>query len=256
MVPSLTRPPIRVPLFVSLSFFWASLALEESYVEADSLLATDDECRSGEEGPHDCAMSALQLKAKVSTEGEPIAAQVQIAEGDEDNATSSCAFRVFEGQNRGAEACFCHKSSNPGCTKLPCACREGCAGYRIQHRESISFHNYAKTQCPTAMLTLPRSFYKDISDLKNSCGGGAAGLLAAMLVDGFNSYHMSGGPLGPVMQCIHKPWQVSVHWLHLHTFCTWGTIDQMPNAQNAFCHVMNSVGEATTLANKFLSWDR
>mmetsp|Transcript_31882 Transcript_31882/g.80832 ORF Transcript_31882/g.80832 Transcript_31882/m.80832 type:complete len:294 (-) Transcript_31882:192-1073(-) len=169
-------------------------------------------------------------------------------------AYGSCTSAVYHGPSHGAEACFCQKAHNAACVALPCACREGCAGFEYQNAGVISFRNSARTDCSGAMLTIPRAYFADISHL-GQCGTGASSLLTSMLMDGFNAYHMSVGS-GPVMQCIHKASTASVHWLHLHSFCPDGQVDGLPNKNDAYCSLMTSVGEAGEIARKFLQWSR
>lgn len=87
-----------------------------------------------------------------------------------------------------------------------------------------------------------------IDDLSSRCSlMGAAKLLSGMLVQGYDAY---GG--GAVMQCIHKPFGISVRWLHLHTFCVGGHVDNLPNKANGLCATMTSQAEATNIANAWV----
>eukprot|EP00445_Apocalathium_hangoei_P018883 CAMPEP_0203894658 /NCGR_PEP_ID=MMETSP0359-20131031/37587_1 /ASSEMBLY_ACC=CAM_ASM_000338 /TAXON_ID=268821 /ORGANISM="Scrippsiella Hangoei, Strain SHTV-5" /LENGTH=227 /DNA_ID=CAMNT_0050816999 /DNA_START=50 /DNA_END=733 /DNA_ORIENTATION=- len=163
----------------------------------------------------------------------------------------SCTSALYQGPAQGAEACFCHKAHNAACVDLPCACREGCAGVEYQNAQTISFINLARTDCQGAMLTVPRAHIADMLDLKGECGSGASSLLTSMLMDGFKAYQTSVGS-GPVMQCIHSASTVSVHWLHLHSFCPEGQVDGLPNAMNAHCSLMTSIADAGQIAEQFL----
>jgi len=96
--------------------------------------------------------------------------------------------------------------------------------------------------------------------LRAHCAGGAAGLLAELLRDGFQSYQEHVGP-GKVMQCIHSSAHVTAPWLHVHTFCDGGSIDGMPLSPPqgnpiAWCATMSSLDEAETLAGRAVAWAR
>jgi len=121
----------------------------------------------------------------------------------------------------------------------------------LQSGEATTFTNKSPTSCKSAMLTIPKTFLGDIGDAKRKCGaGGAASLIAGMLRQSFNAYQ-SVTP-GTVYQCIHKAGSVSVHWLHLHTFCPDGRVDNMPNKHSALCYHMSSTGEANQIASDMI----
>jgi len=167
----------------------------------------------------------------------------------------SCSMIPWKGPNFGAESCFCHKAGNPSCRSLKCSCREGCSGIMMAGYEGVTFRNTAWGNCPHgALLTVPRTYVRDINHLSSTCGGGAHSLLSGMLSQGFSAYQARAS--GPVMQCVHKGWDVSVHWLHLHTFCAHGHVDGMPSRNVAYCSEMSSIGQAGEVASKFLHWSR
>lgn len=267
-----------------------SLAAEQ---ELTSNLASDDECTS--DGTTDCAMVALQHKAARSTTGvtqgvantlDALEAHLQdvgfpdddgdggvpssvlaavtansqsdlFEEGVADSgAAGMCPMNHYNGSPKGGAACFCQKAHNVACTHKACACREGCRGYLQQHYNSVSFRNNAQTSCSAALLTVSRSYFTDIQDMKRSCGGGGQGLLTSMLRDSFISYEGFAPTGGGVMQCIHAAGHVSVLWLHLHTFCTQGTVDNLPNKDTAYCSRMTGPAQAGQIAAKFMKWSR
>lgn len=238
------------------------------------LLAADDECGGGSGGaarePGACAISALQLASRAAGKAAAAAPASAPADGDADeaqllppaaNAFSvgvgngtqkySCPLVPYHGPPEGPESCFCHKAQNPACAARPCTCREGCDELAVmQGRQTVTFRNRAKAACVGAMLTIPRPYFTDISNLKLSCPGDD-GLLADMLADGFRAYESVHG--GPAMQCIHKPDHVSVRWLHLHTFCPGHTFEGMPGKATSYCALMSSEGQASDIAAQLLA---
>ena len=77
----------------------------------------------------------------------------------------------------------------------------------------------------------------------NSLVGSARGtynMLKSMLHSGFATYR-NHGHRGPVLQCIHQSWAVSVRWVHVHTFCTGTRFDGMPGG-SSLCQTMHSHG--------------
>ncbi|CAE8666583.1 unnamed protein product [Polarella glacialis] len=149
--------------------------------------------------------------------------------------------------------CFCQLADNPACRSEPCACKQGCgAEVTYRHTRSTSFVNYKRAwgcgaQSNRGLLTIPQSFFHDIRSLKNSCPG-AQELLAEMLRGSFRTYGTVAGP-GPVRQCIHAAGHVSQGWLHLHTFCQDGHLDNMPNAYwIAWCGSMSSIEQMNITA--------
>lgn len=266
----------RVALLWSLSL----LGRRQTAATLMGPLVADDECAS--EGSADCAVVALQHKAgrlvksalvgleahlrDAGTSGADLEAHASDLVALRQNWTHSqdlaphiqagtCSMNLYKGPPTGAEACFCQKAHNPNCMNKPCECREGCQGMIYQHASSMSFENRALTTCPLALLTIPRSYFSDIADLKRSCGGGAYSLLTSMLVDSYVTY-ATLAQSGTVWQCIHDVRHLSVHWLHLHTFCPEGTVDQLPSIKIAYCSKMTSIMEAGTVASKFLEWSR
>lgn len=71
-------------------------------------------------------------------------------------------------------------------------------------------------------------------------------MLKSMLHSGFSTYR-SHGHSGPVQQCIHQSWAVSVHWVHLHSFCTGARFDGMPGG-SSLCATMDSHDATWVLA--------
>eukprot|EP00441_Pelagodinium_beii_P025324 CAMPEP_0197659396 /NCGR_PEP_ID=MMETSP1338-20131121/47498_1 /TAXON_ID=43686 ORGANISM="Pelagodinium beii, Strain RCC1491" /NCGR_SAMPLE_ID=MMETSP1338 /ASSEMBLY_ACC=CAM_ASM_000754 /LENGTH=256 /DNA_ID=CAMNT_0043236297 /DNA_START=44 /DNA_END=811 /DNA_ORIENTATION=- len=135
------------------------------------------------------------------------------------------------------EMAFCHRAGNRGCGGTATG---GVATFINRAGGRGCFHD-------PPLLTVPRSYIKDINDLRRKPG--AFGTLRAMLTSGYYAY-MRTGYTGPVWQCIHPAGSVSVHWLHLHTFCKNGKVDGMPN-HHSFCALMHGPGEASSIAAKW-----
>jgi len=158
------------------------------------------------------------------------------------------------------ELCFCQLAGNSGCADRRCACDQGCAGDALLggNGHSVTFNNiHEASGCvgpPAALLTIPRSFYKNIHALRDGCRQRMVSLLASMLEASFETYQ-SRVALGPVSQCIHASHAVSVGWLHLHTFCPGGGIDNLPSSAHAgWCGTMYSSADAPALAKAIAAW--
>ena len=135
------------------------------------------------------------------------------------------------------EMAFCHRASNPGC-----------GGYAIGGVTSFENRNRGHG-CPAgAALTVPRSYVRDLSVLSKMPGSFQT--LVQMLESGFRFYQYTGH-MGPVWQCIHSPRSVSVRWLHLHTFCLEGKVDNLPTHHD-YCAKMSSYADATGIAASWL----
>lgn len=82
-------------------------------------------------------------------------------------------------------------------------------------------------------------------------------LILEMLQQGFLNYQNSVAK-GPVSQCIHAAHHTSSPWLHLHTFCEGGTLDQMHGDATVnkvyWCHKMQSINEAEAFAKEIVAW--
>lgn len=181
------------------------------------------------------------------------------AEGSIVIADPVCPMFRYTGRQFGADACFCNKAQNPSCNDV-CHCyKEGCDphenGIEVSG-ESVSFFSFPNVQnCRRRerVLTIPKSYFSHISDLRNKCGSnGTKALLTQMLVVGFARYQHAVGNVS-VSQCIHKPASVSVHWLHLHTFCTGGRADGMPNKFSSYCATMHTNADAQDIANHWVN---
>jgi len=138
-----------------------------------------------------------------------------------------------------AEMAFCQKASNPGCGG-------GAVG------GVSSFANRQKgsgCQGVRPTLTIPKSYIENIDHLKKTKGG--YGTLVNMLVSGFSTYAAHGGGKPPYWMCIHKSNSVSVRWLHLHTFCHEGKVDNLPN-RDALCAKMYSTSQANDIASQLM----
>mmetsp|Transcript_119246 Transcript_119246/g.320049 ORF Transcript_119246/g.320049 Transcript_119246/m.320049 type:complete len:278 (+) Transcript_119246:82-915(+) len=143
---------------------------------------------------------------------------------------------VYSGCEDCPEAEFCVYAGNPGC---------GGAGTA----EAVTFDNSRAAEgCQIRpVLTIPRSYMRDIADLQAKGASLAKQLLTIMLRQGFREYR-GRGYSGPVQQCLHLPAVVSVHWLHLHSFCAGAHFDGMPDAGSSMCRVMNDINDADWIA--------
>jgi len=177
------------------------------------------------------------------------------------STANGCPSRSYSGQRSGDDLCFCQLAGNPGCQGAPCACGQGCGPSVVwSNAETVTFKNRARAvgcSPSTVLLTASRSYYSTTRDLKAICGGGAAGLLRAMLQNSWDWYQSKVGS-GPVNQCFHNPRIASVKYLHLQTFCGGGQFHAMPtgNRKNSvgFCVTMSSRGQAGSLASKLAGW--
>ncbi|CAE8676063.1 unnamed protein product [Polarella glacialis] len=138
--------------------------------------------------------------------------------------------------DQGAEAIFCRKAGNPGCG--------GDTPGGV-----VTFDNIRQAQgCSiTPTLTIPRSYVRDIDDLRSMPW--AEFTLVSMLKSGFEAYH-ARGYRGKALQCIHRADHVSVHWLHLHTFCGSGRFEGMPGSIS-ICARMSSLDDAGRIAREW-----
>mmetsp|Transcript_30461 Transcript_30461/g.84009 ORF Transcript_30461/g.84009 Transcript_30461/m.84009 type:complete len:332 (-) Transcript_30461:104-1099(-) len=175
---------------------------------------------------------------------------------------AGCPYRPYTGAKRGNDLCFCQLSRNAGCKNDRCACAQGCNSQAVtwSNGATITFKNRARAQgCgpSTVLLTAPQSYFRDTSDLRRSCGGGAASLLAVMLKNSWDWYQSKVGR-GPVNQCFHNPHVASVKYLHMQTFCAHGSFHAMPtgNRKNGigFCVTMSSRDQAESLSHRLASW--
>lgn len=253
------RRCIRPCLLLLLTHLGCIGLCEEAGIGA---IPVDDECSGDGDGLLACSVSALQHRAVVlrgdlaAEQSDPVLHNVARASvGSVAKASSfACELVPYHGSPSGPESCFCHKAENPTCIDKPCTCVEGCSDTAVtQGRQTVTFRNRAKAACAGAMLTIPRPYFTDIDNLKSACTN-AADMLAEMLVNGYQAYEEARG--GPAMQCIHKADHVSVHWLHLHTFCPGTTFEGMPNKATSFCAPMSDVSQAGSIAAEFLSWAR
>jgi len=162
-------------------------------------------------------------------------------------------FFEFNGKNKAR--CFCQLAGNPGCAGTAWAC--GKTIKAIDHKRSVTFKNIARAQgCkdPTALLTIPTSYFQHVQALVSWCPVGAATLLAELIRNGFTSYQKLVTP-GVVKHCIHAGWHASVPWLHLHTICSTGMVDSMKwTSKAAYCETMSHVEEAEAVASKIVAW--
>lgn len=161
----------------------------------------------------------------------------------------------FEFNGKRKARCFCQLAGNPGCAGTAWAC--GKTGKAMEHQRSVTFKNIARAQgCkdPTALLTIPTSYFQHVQALVSWCPVGAAPLLAELIRNGFTSYQKLVAP-GVVKHCIHAGWHVSVPWMHLHTICSTGMVDSMKwTSSFAYCETMSKPEEAEAVASKIVAW--
>mmetsp|Transcript_72401 Transcript_72401/g.212130 ORF Transcript_72401/g.212130 Transcript_72401/m.212130 type:complete len:311 (+) Transcript_72401:75-1007(+) len=180
---------------------------------------------------------------------------------DAADAAVGCPFRKYTGPMYGSNLCFCKLAGNAGCMNSRCTCPQGCGrGVVWGNSQTVTFKNRARAVgcSPSAvLLTASRTYYSTTRQLKDACGGGAAGLLQVMLQNSWDWYQSKVGS-GPVNQCFHNPNIASVKYLHLQTFCAKGEFHAMPtgNRRNSvgFCVTMSSRGQAGELARKLAGW--
>jgi hypothetical protein len=173
---------------------------------------------------------------------------------------SQCYFKYRDGGIN--ELCFCQLAGNPGCADQNCACNQGCASDSLlgSTEQSVTFNNHHEAKgClgpPAALLTIPRSFYSNIQSLKAKCSQGMVSLLASMLKASFDTYQGKVAQ-GAVSQCIHAAHSVSVGWLHIHTLCPGGGMDNLPGSSHVgWCGTMYSSSDAQALAEAMAAWAR
>uniref|UniRef100_A0A7S2JGM7 SMB domain-containing protein n=1 Tax=Zooxanthella nutricula TaxID=1333877 RepID=A0A7S2JGM7_9DINO len=170
-------------------------------------------------------------------------------------ALQTCDFEYNGGPT---DLCFCQLAKNRGCANLPCACPQGCdAGAVWDGGRSVTFKNRAQALgCPqpVALLTIPKAYISNVKSLHTWCPSQMQALLQDMLFVGFQRYTAHVGP-GPVHQCIHAATHVSMSWLHLHTFCGGGHVDNMPTSPDvAWCDTMDHPEQAAALAQRAAGW--
>lgn len=144
-------------------------------------------------------------------------------------------------------------TGNSDCADVACQCPQGCQPL-VENQNSATIINVKSAKgctVKTALLTMPQMFFTGLTHAKKTCPDGLAQLLAALLQDGFSAYQSTVSQ-EPVMQCIHKEKYVSVPYLHLHTICASGTIDEMPDPNDAYCGTMSNLSDAEAVARKFI----
>ncbi|CAJ1356755.1 unnamed protein product [Effrenium voratum] len=152
--------------------------------------------------------------------------------------TRSSGMVRYRGCRHCAEEAFCKYASNPGC-----------GGSAVGGVTTFRNIRHAHGCAVKPVLSIPRSYVRDLDDLRSKPG--AYLTLKAMLHSGFDVYRGSGHH-GPVQQCIHYPWAVSVRWLHLHSFCTGARFEGMPGG-SSLCATMHSHDDASRIATR---WSR
>lgn len=198
----------------------------------EEVLHQEGECPADKS---DCALSLLQRRGA----GE----QSDDTAESTGNAAGSAIIPYPKGYcTKCGEMAFCHRAGNPGC-----------GGHNTDGGGTTTFFNRAGSKgCGKRlpMLTIPNSYVRDIDNLRKMKWGYS--VLTKMLTAGFYAYQRSGYS-GPVMQCIHKGNSVSVRWLHLHSFCAKGKVDNLPSRRAGYCALMTSPSDASFIAS---AWTR
>mmetsp|Transcript_52311 Transcript_52311/g.97946 ORF Transcript_52311/g.97946 Transcript_52311/m.97946 type:complete len:242 (+) Transcript_52311:61-786(+) len=142
----------------------------------------------------------------------------------------------YSGCRHCSEAAFCNYAQNPGC-----------GGSATGGVVTFSNRRHAPRCGVRPVLSIPRSYVRDIDDLRSKPG--TYHTLKQMLHSGYSTYRAHGHK-GPVQQCIHYSWAVSVRWVHLHSFCTGARFDGMPGG-SSLCATMNSHDDAGKIASRW-----
>eukprot|EP00930_Biecheleria_cincta_P032201 TRINITY_DN22350_c0_g2_i1.p1 TRINITY_DN22350_c0_g2~~TRINITY_DN22350_c0_g2_i1.p1 ORF type:complete len:225 (-),score=31.38 TRINITY_DN22350_c0_g2_i1:280-954(-) len=215
--------------FLAVGLLMPSLAKVDELHE--EVLHQDSECPAGNS---DCALTLLQLRGA----GD----ESDAAKGGAADAEGAAIIPYPTGYcTKCGEMAFCHRAGNPGC-----------GGLSTDGGGVATFPNRAGSKgCGQRLplLTIPRSYVRDINGLSQMYWG--QNILTKMLTAGFFAYQRSGYS-GPVMQCVHKGNSVSVRWLHLHSFCAKGRVDNLPS-RAGYCALMDSPADAPRIA---ASWIR
>jgi hypothetical protein len=183
-----------------------------------------------------------------------------------------CPYFEYTGTEKGG-ACFSILAGNtelsPGSS---CPCEQECGTDTWDHPNSVTFQNTKNvTGCSegraTALLTVPKSWFRDIVALASVCPNATELLLADLLHGSFSSYQRHVGQ-GPVMQCVHHPEHTTVDYVHLHTFCAEGAMTDggkmglsgvggsVVASPNFFCSTMKVAGEARGIAEAMAKYAR
>lgn len=192
----------------------------------EEILDQDGECPAD---TGDCALSLRQLRGSEEESDDAL--------GGAADAEAAAIVPYPKGFcTKCGEAAFCHRAGNPGC-----------GGKSTDGGGTATFVNRAWSKgCGKRLplLTIPRSYVRDIDNLRKMYWG--KNILTKMLTSGYYAYKNTGYD-GPVMQCIHKGNSVSVRWLHLHSFCEKGKVDNLPS-RSGYCATMNSPADASKIA--------
>lgn len=200
------------------------------------------------------ALVAVALYLSPGVVGSP-AASAGLSTGAELGLYSQCYVEYTGGP---VNECFCQLAGNSGCASSFCACPQGCGpNTATRSEQAVTFKNKAQAvNCdePTALLTISKSYFSTIQSLQMSCPDGMRSILQEMLVDGYVTYKATTGK-ERALQCIHSAGHVTTPWLHLHTFCEGGQVDNIPsNPIVAWCKGMGSPAEAASLAEEAAQW--
>lgn len=111
-----------------------------------------------------------------------------------------------------------------------------CQHTSCQDRHSLEITanaaSFTNMKDPGDILTIPVPYYRDLEALWG-CRGDAELFLAWLLEAGRRVFiaFRAGGPAMPPaqLQCIHLPGQISVQWLHVHTFIGSIPDEALPN---------------------------
>lgn len=157
----------------------------------------------------------------------------------------------------GNAQCFCQMARNAGCVNEGCECPQGCDNVWLDGR-TATFENFAKAEAcdgaATSLLTIPRPYFANIDAVLADCPMEARRLLSELLGFGFDRYQEMV-QAGPVKQCVHAAGQVSVPWLHIHTFCPDGGMDGMWGAGGVgWCNVLSNRADLEANVESLIQW--
>lgn len=187
--------------------------------------------------------------------GSSVSAGLLKAFGEQDACEVS-----FADQDPSAE-CFCQVARNPGCSGRPCSCTAACppdeaSVWRLP--SAVSFVGERSAEgCSgkgTSIVTVSKSYFANLDDLKNTCSDRMTDLIAEMVTGGLRAYRQAVG-LGAVRHCIKGLGLPGAPWLHVVTFCAEGEIDHMPSSASLnWCTTMTDEGQAQWAATLATVW--
>lgn len=174
-------------------------------------------------------------------------------------ATGQCDYEYPQG----TADCFCQLAGNAACAYSTCACihPQGCTltdetGWDSSLGKTF-FNHVDAGECEEkkALLTIPKSYFKDIEWLQEWCPQeGARFLLKDLMRSGFELYQAHVAPK-PVKMCVHGGAYVSVQWLHIHTFCSDGQVEGMrETSASNWCSTLSSIDDIDNAVDELMEW--